>query len=424
MLACVDVGWAMPTLRGVAAEAVRARLMTKDIFISYRRHDSSFFAAKLRDRLEQTFPDQVFLDVSGIEVGDDFVEKLKGAVSSSRALIAVIGPRWALGSDGKAKLGEQGDFVTEEIAAAIAAGIAIVPVLIEGARMPATGELPAALQDLSKRNAVAISHERFDSDASHLIAALYKPLRIEPPGKLERILESAGVGASFSQRTRDRYAVFSLGAAGCGVLLAGLWAVVNRSDPLELMTPVTVSAIALLLGILGRNSMRRRWAAIGAILISGVTLVVSISLGVWRGVSLPVDPWFEASRIAQLHTNRPEIPPEKIAWSTRAPFMTPPPTVECACLALAEKPAGQRPYAAGAHVAFKNACTGPVTFVLSRSTVAELAVGPYAWFPASGREFAVITLGPEQAVRVPVGGTFGGVYQPWICQKDAPAVKP
>ena len=30
--------------------------------------------AKLRDRLQLTFPDQVFLDVSGIEVGEDFVE--------------------------------------------------------------------------------------------------------------------------------------------------------------------------------------------------------------------------------------------------------------------------------------------------------------------------------------------------------------
>ena len=40
--------------------------MTKDIFISYRRHDSSFVAAKLRDRLEQTFPDHVFQNDHGI----------------------------------------------------------------------------------------------------------------------------------------------------------------------------------------------------------------------------------------------------------------------------------------------------------------------------------------------------------------------
>lgn len=398
--------------------------MRKDIFISYRRHDSSFFAAKLRDRLEQTFPDQVFLDVSGIEVGEDFVEQLKAAVASSKVLIAVIGPGWALDRNGKAKLGEHGDFVTEEIATALEAGIPVVPVLVEGAHVPAAGELPPSLRDLPKRNAIEIRHERFDADANHLVAALYKPLGIEPPGKLEKILESAGVSASFSQRTRDRYAIFSLAAAAGGVLLAGLWAVVSRSEPLELMTPLAVSVLAFVLGILGRNSMRRRWAAIGAMLISGSTLAVAITLGVWRGLSLPMDPWFESTRIAQLHTNRPEIPAEKIAWSTRAAFTVPPPTVECGCLAIAEKPAGQLPYAADAHVMFKNGCAGFVTFVVSRATVAELATGPYAWFPASGREFAVITLGPEQTVRVPVGGTFGGVYQPWICQKETAAVKP
>lgn len=36
--------------------------MTKDIFISYRWHGSASFAAKLRGRLEQAFPGQVFLD--------------------------------------------------------------------------------------------------------------------------------------------------------------------------------------------------------------------------------------------------------------------------------------------------------------------------------------------------------------------------
>src|SRR5215207_404523 len=178
--------------------------MAKDIFISYRRHDSAFFAAKLRDRLEQAFPGQVFLDISGIDAGEDFVEKLKSAVAASKALVAVIGPAWLFSRDGERKLGEEGDFVTEEIVAAIEAGITTVPVLIDGARMPAPDELPPRVRDLSRRNAVSISHDRFDSDSKHLVEALYKPLGIQPPNRIEKILELAGLDATYSQRTRDR----------------------------------------------------------------------------------------------------------------------------------------------------------------------------------------------------------------------------
>jgi hypothetical protein len=398
--------------------------MTKDIFISYRRHDSSFFAAKLRDRLEQTFPGQVFLDVSGIDAGDDFVETLKSAVSSSKAVVAVIGPGWTTNRDGKVKLGEQGDFVTEEIGTALETGIATVPVLIEGARMPASEDLPPRLHDLPRRNAVRVSHERFDSDANHLVAALYKPLGIQPPNRFERILELAGVGTTSSQKTRDQNAIIALAVAVFGVLLSVQWVMASNSDPLELLMPLAVSALALGLGILGRNSLRRRWAAIGAIAVSTSTLIVSIALGAWRGVSLPLDLWIQAAQVAQMHSGQPEIPAEKIAWSTRAPFQAgAPPTVECACLALEEKPAGARPFAAGARMTFRNRCAGPVTFVMSRSSFPEQA-SVLAWLSAAGTEFTVISLSPDQSVRVPVGGASGGFYLPWICQKEATQPKP
>lgn len=63
--------------------------MAQPIFISYRRHDSSFFAAQLKDRLEQAFPGDVFLDVSGIEVGADLVQTLRAAVQSAKVVLVV-----------------------------------------------------------------------------------------------------------------------------------------------------------------------------------------------------------------------------------------------------------------------------------------------------------------------------------------------
>lgn len=391
--------------------------MATDIFISYRRHDSSFFAAKLRDRLEQTFPGQVFLDISDIDAGDDFVERLRSAVLSAKAVVAVIGPRWTSNRAGVPVLGESGDLVTEEIGAALEAGIPTVPVLIAGADMPRVEDLPPRLGRLPQRNAVSVSHERFDSDVNLLIAALYKPLGIRPPNRLERMLEL--VGAEGSQRTRDQYAMFALGASALGLILTILWITVSASDPLEMLTPAAVSAVALVLGILGRNSVRRRRMATASTVVSAATLLGSVALGVWQGASLPIDPWFEAMQVAQAHVNRAEIPAERIVWSNRAPFSVPPPTVACECFTASSLPADPVPYAAGVVMTFTNRCKGPVTFAVSRSRSAMLATA-YPWFQASGRDFAVIMLGSAQAVRVPLEGTFGGAAQPWICQKEPP----
>jgi len=326
--------------------------MTKDIFISYRRHDSAFFAAKLRDRLEQAFPGQVFLDVSGIDAGDDFAEKLKSAVAASKALVAVIGPGWLVSRDGARKLGEEGDFVTEEIAAAIESGITIVPVLVDGARMPAIDELPPRLRELSRRNAVSISHERFDSDSKHLVEALYKPLGIEPPNRIEKILELAGVGATYSQRTRDRLAVISILAACLGAFLTGLWVVVSRSDPQEVSTPLLVSGLALAFGILGRNSLRWRRAALVAIVVSASAVIAGLGLSFYRAIQMPFDPWMASSQAAQLHSRLPTFPADQIAWSNRAPFTVPLPTVACPCFSLVDKPAGTPPHPSDAAATF------------------------------------------------------------------------
>ena len=154
-------------------------------------------------------------------------------------------------------------------------------------------------------------------------------------------------------------------------------------------------------------------------MLSIATLVLLMGMGVWRGLSLPRDPWFEAAQIAQRHVGQPEIPAERIAWSTRAAFTVPPPTVDCPCFSAGSTPTGPLPYGAGVRAAFTNQCGGPVTFVVSRSTSATLT-GFYPWFAASGREFAVITLAPQQSVHVPLEGTYGGAYQPWVCQQQGP----
>ena len=109
------------------------------IFISYRREETAFPAGWLYDRLNDRFGEaQVFKDVDSITLGDDFVEVITRAVGSCDVLLAVIGGRWSTMTDetGKRRLDDPDDFVRLEIEAALARNVRVIPVLVDGARMP------------------------------------------------------------------------------------------------------------------------------------------------------------------------------------------------------------------------------------------------------------------------------------------------
>ena len=156
--------------------------MSGQIFISYRRDDASYPAGRLYDRLSAHFlQNQIFIDVDNLEPGTDFVEAIERSVGSCDALIAVIGKRWIVSPDeeGKRRLDNPDDFVRLEIATALKRNIRVIPVLVDGALMPRSSDLPDDLKLLARRNAVEVSHSRFNADLGRLIAAL------------ERVLEKA-----------------------------------------------------------------------------------------------------------------------------------------------------------------------------------------------------------------------------------------
>jgi hypothetical protein len=76
--------------------------MSEQIFISYRRDDSSAWARLVYDRLSQYFSEsEIFIDVDAIKPGVDFVEAIEASVGSSDVLIAIIGKRWLISSKKK-----------------------------------------------------------------------------------------------------------------------------------------------------------------------------------------------------------------------------------------------------------------------------------------------------------------------------------
>ena len=83
---------------------------------------------------------------------------------------------------GQRRLDNPEDFVVIEIGAALARNIPVVPVLVDGARMPKASELPDLLKPLARRQAVQVRHTNFSSDAETLVKRLREALGMISPG--------------------------------------------------------------------------------------------------------------------------------------------------------------------------------------------------------------------------------------------------
>lgn len=144
---------------------------TPSVFISYRREGTAMHAGRLYDAMAARFGEHnVFMDLE-MAPGIDFVERITTAVGSCRALLVVIGPQWM--GDGGSRIADPADFVRLEVETALrAADVTVIPVLVEGARMPAPEQLPEQLRPLARRNAIELSDLRWRYDCQRLMTAL------------------------------------------------------------------------------------------------------------------------------------------------------------------------------------------------------------------------------------------------------------
>ena len=156
--------------------------MAGNIFLNYRRGDDPGTAGRIFDRLEREFGNHaVFMDVEGrIKPGDDYVTVLRSQVAACDVVLAVIGPRWltVTDGDGRRRLDNADDWVRVEIASALEAGDAkrVIPVLVGGASMPRAEELPDDLKELTRKQTVRVTLERFQADTHGLITEVRRVL--------------------------------------------------------------------------------------------------------------------------------------------------------------------------------------------------------------------------------------------------------
>lgn len=147
----------------------------KSLFISYRREDTSGYAGRLFETLAAYVGrERLFMDVDTIRPGEDFLKVIEQTVGSSEAVIVLIGPRWlsAVDADGRPRLEDPEDFVRLEVKAALDRGLRVIPVLVDGATVPDREQLPSDLAALTRRHAVHLTHERWQTDVEHLVRSL------------------------------------------------------------------------------------------------------------------------------------------------------------------------------------------------------------------------------------------------------------
>ncbi len=156
--------------------------MSKRVFISYRRDDSAGHAGRVHDRLEREFGrDLLFMDVDAIPLGANFAKVLGDEVGKCDVLLAIIGPGWLDARDdaGNRRLDNLNDFVRIEIAAALKRDIPVIPILLEGTRVPRPEQLPEDMRELAFRNGLDVRHASFHIDMDKLIRGL-KPAAPRP----------------------------------------------------------------------------------------------------------------------------------------------------------------------------------------------------------------------------------------------------
>ncbi|GAB1269118.1 hypothetical protein NBRC116493_23710 [Aurantivibrio infirmus] len=144
------------------------------IFVSYRRSGTSTTTYRLVDDLRRAFgPEHIFLDVESIDPGIPFAEAIKLSLAKSSVALIMIGPEWATVKDdaGEPRLQNHDDWVRQEVRAALAANSRVIPVLVQGAKMPLASQLPEDMRGLTELNAFTLlpSQTHWSFDVNRLI---------------------------------------------------------------------------------------------------------------------------------------------------------------------------------------------------------------------------------------------------------------
>jgi formylglycine-generating enzyme required for sulfatase activity len=142
------------------------------IFLCYRRKQSAAHTGRIQDHLRHHFGDNaVFMDIDSIPAGVDLRDYITSAVNQCGILLTVIGRNWVGKTAAHRKIDSPRDFVRIEIEAALERDIPVIPILIDGVRMPGEADLPPSLARLAYCAAIDVD---LGQDFPHHVDRLIK----------------------------------------------------------------------------------------------------------------------------------------------------------------------------------------------------------------------------------------------------------
>jgi len=220
------------------------------IFISYRRDDSSGYAHALADALSRRFGrENVYLDVTGVPAGSDFPSELRRQLTQTNILLALIGRRWldARSEDGRRRIDDSDDFVRQEIEAALKGQALVIPVTLQGTNVPQAKALPKVLRPLAQRQAFALHDDRWEADVQLLTS------------RVERLLGSAAPAALEEPGFDGSAAATTCGITAAVALAGYVLTTTTDSLPYQVLTLPLLALVAFCggaaLGVSGRTSL-------------------------------------------------------------------------------------------------------------------------------------------------------------------------
>ena len=141
----------------------------------------------------------MFIDTENVISGERFDLKLKEVLANTDVFLAVIGPRWAELLEARAHGGER-DFVREEIAAALEAKLIVIPVIMDGAPMPAATSMTGDIRELALHHKHDVAHLswRFDVEVLMEIIKARRDAQKEKGNRDAQKMPNRKLGVAFS----------------------------------------------------------------------------------------------------------------------------------------------------------------------------------------------------------------------------------
>ncbi len=145
------------------------------VFISYRRDDARLWALLLHASIAQRIgSDRVFLDTRNIPFGQDYADYIRRELPGYGIAVVLLGQNWrGEREDGPPRIEDPDDLFRIELELAMAHGLTILPVTLDGLNPPHDESLlPASIRGIGKLNMYGISARKFEEDSPRLLSAI------------------------------------------------------------------------------------------------------------------------------------------------------------------------------------------------------------------------------------------------------------